>query len=150
MSNPITPEFIEEANSALKNARENLLNELFELGRMSNQTPVGKWVDGKELAPGITTMPHYTLNEAAGRIMKILYELNLIISFNWMEWEEGRKLASDDGLEQLTGQPAHILIGLLTALARNDRFCDGAWGSAVEKGKIAKFLYELGKRKNGG
>ena len=149
MKTPITQQLIEQANKALSEADPEKLIELFELGKRSIEEPAGKWMDGKEIAPGISTMPHYFLNDVAGRIMTILYELNLIVSFDWMEWQEGKELLSNDNLEKLTGKPAHMLVGLLTALARNDRFCDGAWGSAVEKGSIAKLLSELEKRTNG-
>lgn len=149
MSNPITPEFIEKANAVLKNAKKESLEELFELGRTSVGKPAGEWDSGKEISPGMSTMPYYFLNDVPSRIMKLLYELNLIISFSWMDWDEGRTLASDNDLSKLEGLPVHILIGLLTALARNDRFCDGAWGSAIEKGTVAKLLNELEKRLNG-
>lgn len=149
MSNPITLEFITEAQSVLQNARKETLNELFELGRVSTHQPAGDWVSGKEILPGISTMPYYSMSDAANRMMKLLYELNLIVAFDWMEWEEGSALLSGNDLEKLNELPAHIIVGLLTALARNDRFCDGAWGAAVEKGKVAKLLSELKKRLNG-
>jgi hypothetical protein len=149
MSNPITPEFVEKVNSALRDARKESLHELLELGRASIQQPAGKWVTGKEVLPGVSTMPHYSMSDASNKMMKILYELNLIVAFDWMEWEEGNALLSSDDLEKLSGLPAHKIVGLLTALARNDRFCDGAWGAAVEKGKIAKLLSELEKHTNG-
>lgn len=149
MSNPITPEFVEKVNTALRDARKESLNELFELGRASVRQPAGKWVAAKEVLPGVSTMPHYSMSDEANRMMKLLYELNLIVAFEWMEWEEGSALLSGDDLEKLSGLPAHKIVGLLTALARNDRFCDGAWGSAVEKGKVAKLLNELEKQTHG-
>ena len=149
MNNPITLEFIEKANSALKNSRQETLNELIELGRISTDQPAGDWVSGKEILPGVSTMPYYLIGDVADRMMKILYELNLVISFDWMNWEEGGELLSGNDLEKLSGLEPHIIVGLLTALARNDRFCDGAWGAAVEKGKVAKLLSELEKQTNG-
>ena len=149
MSNPIIPEFIEQANAALKKAGKESLRELFELGRMSARQPAGEWVDGKELVPGVHTAPHYSMGDIPKKIMDLLYELNLIISFRWMDWDEGRVLLSDGDLTKLEDQPSHVLIGLLIAVARNDRFCDGAWGAAIERGTVAKLLDELEKRSNG-
>lgn len=149
MDNPITPEFIEQAHTALKNGRKESLEELFELGRMSLGQPAGEWVDGKELISGIYTAPHYAMGDVANRIITKLYELGLIVPFDWAEWDEGRALLSDGDPSKLEGKPAHILIGLLTALVRNDRFCEGAWGSAIKKGTVAKLLDELKKRLNG-
>ncbi|MDB4655644.1 DUF6508 domain-containing protein [Flavobacteriales bacterium] len=149
MSNPITLEFIEKANSALKNARPETLNELFELGRISTEQPAGSWVSGKEILPGVSTMPYYSMGNIADRMMKILYQLDLIIALDWMNWDEGSALLSGNDLETLSGLQPHIIVGLLTALARNDRFCDGAWGAAVENGKVAKLLSELEKQTNG-
>ena len=148
MSNPITPEFIEQANNALKDARKESLNELFELGLRSTHQPSGEWVSGKEILPGISSAPYYSMSDVTDRLMRVLYELDLIIAFKWMDWDEGRELLAGNDLSKLEGLPKHILIGLLTALARNDRFCEGAWGSAVEDGTIAKLLSELEKRLN--
>lgn len=148
MKNPITTEFIEKAYGALKNAREETLNELFMLGRQSMVKPSGEWVSGKEILPGLSSAPYYSMSDVADRLMKLLYELDLIIAFSWMDWDEGRELLSGNDLTKLEGQPKHILVGLLTALARNDRFCEGAWGSAVEDGTVAKLLSELEKRLN--
>ena len=142
------PEFMEQANAALTNARKESLKELFELGRMSVRQPAGEWVHGKELVPGVYTAPHYFMGDIPKKIMDLLYELGLIISFRWMEWDESSDLLRDDDATKLEGQPTHILIGLLTALARNDRFCDGAWGAAIERGTVAKLLDELEKRLN--
>lgn len=148
MSNPITSEFIEKANAPLKNAREESLKELFELGRMSMRQPAGEWMAGKEVISGVHTAPHYSMGDVADRIMKLIYEMNLIVGFDWMDWDDGMELLKNGNLTKLEGQPAHIIVGLLTALARNDRFSEGAWGSAIEKGTVAKLLDELEKRLN--
>ena len=98
MKTPITQQFIEQANKALSEADPEKLIELFELGKRSIKEPAGKWVAGKEIASGVSTAPHYFLNDVASRIMTILYELNLIVSFDWMEWEEGKALVSNEVL----------------------------------------------------
>ena len=108
----------------------------------------GQWVDGKQIEPGVYTAPYYSKSSVARTTMQMLYQLELIIPFDWPNWDEGRKLLEGNDLSKLDGQPKHILVGLLTALARNDRFCEGAWGAAVEDGTIGKLILELENRIN--
>ena len=148
MSNPNTPEFIEKVNTALKNSREETLIELFELGRTSASQPAGEWAGGQEISKDVFIAPHYSMSNHSSRIMKILYELNLVISFDWMNWDNGKELISAKDFNLLGNQSKYVLIGLLTALARNDRFSEGAWGKNIENGTIPKILFELEKRLN--
>lgn len=70
----------------------------------------------------------------------IMYELDLVIGFNWSAWDEGRKIASENKYENLD---TITLLKLLTALIRNDRFCDGVLVARFEDGSILKILKEL-------
>ena len=148
MEEKLTKEFIEKVDAALKNARSETLQELFELGKLSNGQVAGEWTDGQEISSNTFIAPYYAMSNHSNRIMKILYELNLVISFDWMNWDEGREFISNKNLDLFSNQSKYVLIGLLTALARNDRFCDGAWGSAIENGTVAKLLDELEKQLN--
>ncbi len=73
---------------------------------------------------------------------KIMYDLNLVIPFNWSKWEQGRKIASKGIFINLS---TVTLLKLLTAFIRNNRFCDGALASRFEDGTIEIILKELKK-----
>ena len=148
MEGILTKEFIEKVDAALKNARRETLLELFELGKLSKGQVAGEWTDGQEISSNTFIAPYYAMSNHSNRIMKILYELNLVISFDWMNWDEGREFISNKNLDLFSNQSKYVLIGLLTALARKDRFSEGSWGSAIENGTTPKLLFELEKRIN--
>ncbi|MCB9190300.1 MAG: hypothetical protein H6602_01355 [Flavobacteriales bacterium] len=134
------------AENALSKVDRTALDELFEFGKLSMGENSGQWVSGRRLEPGVHTAPYYSMSDVARKIMRLLYQLELIVPFDWSSWDEGRKLLESNDLSKLDGQPKHVLIGLLTALARNDRFCEGAWGAAIEDGTVGKLILELEKK----
>lgn len=130
----------ELADTAIASADKEKLKELFHLGLHSTDTKAGEW----QMEQGFA--PYFRKGPVAREITRLLYDVKLIVPFDWPNWDEGRELLSGNDLTKLEGQPKHILVGLLTALVRNDRFCEGAWGEAVESGIVRKILKELKKR----
>jgi len=66
----------------------------------------------------------------------------MIISFDWGSWDEGRKIASDENFDFDTTDLL-TKCKLITAIVRNDRFCEGALVSAFESGLILKILKSI-------
>jgi hypothetical protein len=95
----------------------------------------GKWVEIKE------NIPHPFYNELAQIAMKFLYENNLIIKFNWSKWDEGKEFFKNNNLNKYDNIDREYILKLLTAIARKDRFCDGAWGNLFES-NVANILYK--------
>lgn len=73
---------------------------------------------------------------------KVMYDLGLVIDFNWANWNEGEKIASQSNFENLESV---TLLKLLTAFIRNNRFSDGALAGRFKDGTIANILKELQK-----
>jgi hypothetical protein len=76
------------------------------------------------------------------KFLDLCYRLHLVIDFNWPDWNEGRALTSPNNpalrtIDLLTA------CKLLTAIIRNDRFCEGALSAAFEEGLIRKILYRI-------
>ena len=82
----------------------------------------GVWVEIKE---GI---PHAFYND-------------LIINFDWGKWEEGRAFFKNTDENKYNSIDREYILKLLTAIARNDRFCEGAWGNLFKSG-VALILYK--------
>jgi len=143
---PIDADFIEAVQRSLRNAPKQKLEALFRYGRESMHSEAGKWSDGRELLPGLYITPHFANGPVASRIRKLLYELHLIIPFDWMHWKTGMDMLRDDDLNRLSGLPAPDLVALLTLLVRKDRFAEGTWGDAVQRHMVAKLLSELDAR----
>ena len=99
----------------------------FEFGRM--ETPPGK-------------MPYYTLSPLASCFVKTCYAKGWIKPFEWAEWKDSPEatLLRDDpsALEKATIEQ---LSRLLTVITRQDRFVEGALGSAFESGLLSGILH---------
>ena len=96
--------------------------------------PWGTGRGGEETRPGVMQMPWMEETDVARRAMRWLYDAERILGFDWPGWDEGREIFANwtdetaDSLDHLT------VCKLLTAVARNDRFHDGAWSGMFEHG----------------
>ena len=72
----------------------------------------------------------------------IMYELELVIPFNWSKWDKGRYIVNKGKYCNLN---TITLLKILTAFIRNNRFCDGALSAKFEDRTIEKILKELKK-----
>ena len=98
----------------------------------------GEWGGGEDVRLEDGRIAHQMPYSMPGPIpesaMEWLYESNRIFNFRWAEWDEGREIfrqwtdATPAMLDHLTVRQ------LLTAIARNDRFCEGAWMGMFEDG----------------
>ncbi len=75
--------------------------------------------------------------------MKFLYDNNLIIDFDWSHWDEGREFYKNDDPNKYNSLDRELVLKLLTAVARNDRFNDGAWAALFESGSAQKLFTRL-------
>jgi len=71
---------------------------------------------------------------------RIMYELNLVIDYDWPDWREGHEFAGKRAYKNLD---AITLLKLLTAFIRNNRFCDGALADRFQDGSILSILKVL-------
>ena len=98
----------------------------FEFGNM--EAPAGK-------------MPYYTLSPLASRFLKTCYEMGWVKSFDWSEWmrsSEATQLRDDPSA--LANATWEQLSRLLTVVIRQDRFVEGALGSAFESGLLGRVV----------
>ena len=71
-----------------------------------------------------------------------IYEIPIAVIFDWSSWKEGRKIANDDHLD-FDSIDIPTKCKLITAIVRNDRFCEGALVAAFESGFILKVLTSI-------
>lgn len=67
--------------------------------------------------------PYPNTNKLYSDFIKLYSKTGLYIRFNWAEWEYGRTIEND--LEKLKSERFAHLPMLLTAIVRNNRFCEG-------------------------
>ncbi len=100
----------------------------------------GGWHGGVPTSDGTVTMPHARLSDDAARFLRELYDEQVVAPFDWGVWlqERGRELLEDHhALETATLEECRML---LAAVARSDRFVDGAFLTALTDGTIARIL----------
>ena len=137
-----------EFSAHFKSISKSDWQKLFELMPVIESTrdfsfPVGL----EDLKKGILSFPMTENARIVERFANIFLELGLMINFDWAAWEEGKALISDPAqdfneLDELT------LCKLLSAVIRNDRFCDGVLAGYFEKGVMQKILRALEKKVN--
>ena len=80
-------------------------------------------------------------HESIGRFVELVYEDDWVIGFDWSRWDEGREIASD--ITRVANADMLTIRKLITALVRNERFCEGALQDAYEQGLIAAIIRRI-------
>ena len=86
-------------------------------------------------------MPYVVYDQKVNEFRTLLYESGFMVVFDWGSWDEGPEIASDPA--RVSDVDLLTLRMLMTAIVRNDRFCEGAFLSAVQDGLIAAILKQL-------
>jgi hypothetical protein len=96
----------------------------------------------KTLENGAQAFPLWSEAEVITKFLEIVYALPIIVDFNWRLWDEGRNIANDIYFNYETIDiPTKCRI--ITALVRNDRFCDGTLSEVFKSGLILKILKSI-------
>lgn len=94
---------------------------------------------------GVFTLPYFIPSQVVVRFEEIVYCIPIIINFDWGTWDEGRKILNKNDFNFDTID-IPTKCKLITAIVRNNRFCDGALVSAFESGIILKILKSIAKQ----
>jgi len=99
---------------------------------------------GQQDENGVFTLPYSIPSEIVIRFEKIVYDIPIIIGFDWSAWDEGREIARNKDFDFDTID-IPTKCKLITAIVRNNRFCDGALVGAFESGLILRVLKSIEK-----
>lgn len=102
----------------------------------------GKMSPIKKTEEGYFTFPYMQSAKIVSRFEYVVYEIGIIFSFDWGSWEKGKKLARNPKTDY-NKLDIKTLCMLITAIVRNDRYCEGALVGAFERGIILKILKAL-------
>lgn len=94
---------------------------------------------------GAIQIPHVKEDPVVREFRKAVYEIPVMISFDWSSWDEGRSIANDETFN-FDSIDIPTKCKLITAIVRNDRFCEGALSNAFESGLILKILKSIQKQ----
>jgi hypothetical protein len=95
-----------------------------------------------KFARGIIDLSGSNETELVAKFRDIVYELSIMIDFDWGNWDEGRAMVRNEEFNYDTID-IPMKCKLITAIVRNDRFCDGALAAAFESGLILKILKSI-------
>jgi O-acetyl-ADP-ribose deacetylase (regulator of RNase III) len=100
-----------------------------------------RWRGGDEKEPGVFTVGYPVYSDSVSAIVESLYELGVIVSFNWPEWHRTSPLFPD--AVGLTEAPVADAARLATTFVRGERFSEGAIHQALENGALLAILNRL-------
>ena len=113
--------------------------------KVESTSKFGEWASAEKNEEVNILFPYCIEAPIVSQFLHIVYRLPIIISFDWGAWEEGREIASNDDFDHDT-LDLPTKCKLITAIVRNNRFCDGALVSAFESGLILRILKSIEKQ----
>ena len=111
---------------------------------IENTKTFGGWIGGEENEEGIHTLPICTTIPSVSQFSKIVYDIPIVIRFDWPSWELGEKMAKSKDLD-FNKIDLVTKCKLITTIVRADRFVEGVLLNAFESGAILKILKSIEK-----
>jgi hypothetical protein len=111
---------------------------------IENTSKFGEWRGGGRNKEGAIMFPYSVSAPVVHKFLEIIYAIPIVINFDWGSWDEGREIAGNEGFD-FDAVDCVTKCKLITAIARSDRFCEGALVSAFESGLILKILKSIEK-----
>jgi O-acetyl-ADP-ribose deacetylase (regulator of RNase III) len=132
----------EEITAALAAKPAQRWRRLFDLAdRLSPGDLEVRWRGGGVKEPGVFTLNHPLYSDSVQAIIESLYELGVIVSFDWPEWHRTSPLFPDAA--GLTEAPVADAARLATTYVRGERFSEGAIQQSIENGALLAILNRL-------
>ena len=66
---------------------------------IENASEYGRLSGGDEDEKGMIQMPYNVPAPVVSQFLKVVYDIPIIVSFNWGEWKEGRRIANDGDVD---------------------------------------------------
>lgn len=84
----------------------------------------------------------YNYSPVVDKFTNLMYEIPLIINFDWGKWDEGKEIYAKRDFD-FDSIDIPTKCKLLTALVRSERFNAGELAIAFDNGKILKILISI-------
>lgn len=95
---------------------------------------------GGERDEGTHTMPFVAYDERVSAVISLLYEMGVVVVFDWMNWDGVRRFGDAEGL---ASAPGADVARWLTALVRSERFGEGSIAATLDDGRFLAALVRL-------
>jgi hypothetical protein len=98
------------------------------------------WAGGKQDGTSVLHMPYVTYGDAVNQVVGGLHDLDLIVPFNWPEWDGRARSPAGRGLADA---PVADAVRMITEIVRADRFSEGSIAATLEDGTLPAALNRL-------
>jgi hypothetical protein len=107
-----------------------------------NEGNFGEIIDSPKRTEAYLEFPHWRYTEKISQLVKMTYELNIVVPFDWREWKEGQAMINDPQQDyaQLDGV---TLCKLITLIVRAERFYEGYLNNCLKNGSVLKIVTAL-------
>ena len=107
----------------------------------------GEIIEAEKDNSGAFLEPYSIYAPIVSEFLKVVYDLPIIIIFDWRTWKEGWEILNNVNFDFDT-LDIPMKCKLITAVVRDDRFCEGALVSAFNSGLILNILKSIEKEIN--
>jgi hypothetical protein len=116
---------------------------LYELVRaIYIENDFGKIRETQKRTKAYLEFPHWEYTEKIADFNRMVYDMDIVIGFDWLEWKEGQAMLKNPSQEyaQLDGI---TLCKLITLIVRAERFYEGYLKNCFENGSVLKIVTAL-------
>jgi hypothetical protein len=116
---------------------------LYELVRsIYDDKQFGQIKETQKRTEGYLEFPHWEYTEKIADFSRMVYDMEIVIGFDWLEWKEGQAMLKNPNQEytQLDGM---ALCKLITLIVRAERFYEGYLNNCFENGSVLKIVTSL-------
>ena len=106
----------------------------------ANELPWGETVEPIKTAEHQFEVGYVSHSALLSEFIKIWYEKDLVIPFDWQAWREGKHWLTLDGETKYDTLDDETALKLITAIIRNDRFADGVLLHHFDTGVMQKII----------
>lgn len=132
-------DYVERINALTKKDWQPLLKLIPEI---ENTKSLGKVTGGGIDEKGAFALPHMEPDEIVYEFREIVYSMPIMINFDWASWDEGRKMVSDENFV-FDNVDIPIKCKIITAIVRNDRFCEDDLVTGFKSGSTLRILHSI-------
>ncbi|TJZ76993.1 hypothetical protein FCG67_14120 [Rhodococcus oryzae] len=104
----------------------------------------GGWVAPEPIDENSFSMGYSTMGPLLEESFNFIYDRKLILlGFAWMDWHAGDLLVNGETPPEWSALSLEVTLGMITAITRSDRFCEGALLKAFDDGTMPKLFARL-------
>lgn len=124
---------------------QNLKKLLSLIPKIKNTQTFGETAGGEKSEDGTLSFPFVVPAPVVSEFHKMVYDLDIIFPFEWMEWKEAPRLLEDPNTD-FSRFDLLELRKLITVMVRADRFVEGFLEGCFSNGTVLKILEAMGNK----